>query len=228
MFFQGGPSYGSNETEEVVLNIKIAVKNLSRGDEIWYKSLKANPSDKLLFRIKVESQGKEKAENVMVRVLLAPKIIYQGDLKIDNKIVFRNISKNALNIGNLSPGTTKTITFKAKVAPSKSFVSTKTNLINTALTYNSKTSDTAICKVIVQKEITDISSATEVKTGITDRIVNSILFPLTIALLTVWIFRSKLIGLDKWMEERKQEITEYRAKKKLKKEIERIRRKGVF
>jgi len=70
--------------------------------------------------------------------------------------------------------------------------------------------------------------ATEVPTGVTNGILDSILLPLGIALAIVWIFKSKFIGLDKWVEERKREIDEYRTKKQLKREIARLKRSRVF
>ena len=70
--------------------------------------------------------------------------------------------------------------------------------------------------------------ATEVPTGVTNGILDSILLPLGIALAIVWIFKSKFIGLDKWVEERKREIDEYRTKKQLKREIARLKRRRVF
>ena len=212
---------------DVSLNVSKSVKNLSRGDTKWYHSYRsADPSDRLLFQIKIESTGDAKARDVMVKDDLPDNIVYQGNLRIDNVYSSKNISTRAINIGNLSPGQTKVITFEAKVAPETKFSYGTTNLINTALAYNAETSDSDTCKIIVRRKAV-AGAATDIPTGISNGILNSILFPLIISFAIVWIFKSKIIGLDKWSEKRRKEIEEYRAKKLLKKKIAQLRAQGI-
>lgn len=213
---------------EEELSVAKSVQNLSRGDTKWYYSYRsADPGDELLFKIIVKSTGDTEADNVKVRDTLPSKIIYQGGLEIDGVSNSRNITETAINIGDLSPGQSKTITFEAKVAAKEKFSYGTTELINTARAYTSETSDTDTCKVKVTRKAV-AGAITTVPTGITNRILDSILLPLGIALLIVWIFKSKLIGLDKWTEGRKKEIEEYRAKKTLKGKISRLKSRGTL
>ncbi len=71
-------------------------------------------------------------------------------------------------------------------------------------------------------------AATDVSTGITNDIFDSILFPLALAFLMVWIFKSRFIGLDEWTHKRKKKVDEYRAKKKLKRKIAQAKSQGYF
>lgn len=67
--------------------------------------------------------------------------------------------------------------------------------------------------------IIDTTAATRVSTGITAGLLNSILLPAGLALLLLWIFRSKILGFDKWTAERKSAVSEYRARKELEKRV---------
>jgi Na+/H+-translocating membrane pyrophosphatase len=162
----------------------------------------------------------------MVKDNLPDNIIYQGNLKIDNVYSSKNITTGAVNIGDLSSGQTKTITFEAKVESKDKFNYGTTDLINTGLAYNTETSVTDTCKVIVKKTAV-AGAATSISTGISNGILNSILLPLIITLAIVWIFRSKLIGFDEWSEKKKKETEEYRANKLLKKKIAQLRTQGI-
>ncbi|MCD6500763.1 DUF11 domain-containing protein [bacterium] len=210
------------------LSVAKSVKNLSRGDSKWYNIYRsANPGDELLFKIVVKSTGDAVVQNVKVKDDLPSKIIYQGNLEIDNVPETKNITKTAINIGDLSPGKSKTIIFRAKVASERKFGYGQTELINTARAYNEETSDTDSCKVRVRRKAV-AGIITEVPTGITNRILDSVLFPLGIAFAVVWILKSKFIALDKWTEKRKREIAEYRAKKNLKRKISQLKTQGYF
>jgi hypothetical protein len=211
----------------VSLDISKSVKNLSKGDTQWYNSYRSSdPDDKLLFQIEVKSTGDTEARDVMVKDNLPDNIIYQGNLKIDNVYSSKNITTGAVNIGDLSSGQTKTITFEAKVESKDKFNYGTTDLINTGLAYNTETSVTDTCKVIVKKTAV-AGAATSISTGISNGILNSILLPLIITLAIVWIFRSKLIGFDEWSEKKKKETEEYRANKLLKKKIAQLRTQGI-
>ena len=224
---------GAKEEDRVSLSVEKSVKNLSRGDTKWYNSYRsADPSDRLLFQIKIESTGDIKAQNVMVKDSLPDNIIYQGNLRIDNVYSSKNISTQAINIGDLSPGQSKIITFEAKVASKTKFSYGTTNLINTGRAYNTETSDSDTCKIMVTRKavagtVTETGTVTDIPTGISNGILDSILFPLIITLTIIWIFRSKLIGFDKWSEKRKKETEKYRANKLLKKKIAQLKTQRI-
>jgi len=219
-------SVRERDDSDISLNVSKSVKNLSRGDTQWYHSYRsADPSDNLLFQIKIESTGSTEARDVMVKDSLPDNIIYEGNLRIDNVYSSKNISTQAINIGDLSPGQTKTITFEAKVESKGEFSYGTTNLINTALAYNTETSDTDTCKVIVRR--TAVAGATDIATGIGNGILNSILFPLIITFIILWVFKSKFVGFDKWSEKRKKEIEAYRANRLLKRKIAQLKTQGI-
>jgi hypothetical protein len=72
----------------VSLNVSKSVKNLSRGDTKWYHSYRsADPSDKLLFQIEIESTGGTEARDVMVKDTLPDNIIYEGNLLKVNSVM---------------------------------------------------------------------------------------------------------------------------------------------
>ncbi|MDI6883169.1 MAG: PKD domain-containing protein [Patescibacteria group bacterium] len=203
-------------SEIIDLEVEKSVKNISRGDTTWYNYyIHASSSDLINFQIKINSKSNVRLENIMVKDILPSKIIYQGNLKIDGNSDLRDITSKALNIGDLEAGKEKTITFSAKVAAEENFAYGETELINTVLVYNEQISRTDTCKVIVRRK-----GVAGIITGITyNTILDSLLLPLIIAFLLVWLFKSKLLGLDKWLEQRKQEIGNYRAKKKLERKI---------
>ncbi len=210
-------------------SVKTSVKNLSRGDTVWYDSLKAEPFDQLLFKIRLESTSNIKAQNIKVKANLPPNISYQDNLRIDGVSNTRNISSRAINVGNLLSEQTKTITFEAKVASIENLGYGTNNLITVALVYTNYLSRSNSCKVMVQGRFVGVPVAqaaglpTEVSTGIGNTILDSVLLPLAIAFSAIWIFKSKLLGLDRWTEARKRKIGEYRANKKLKRKIARIK-----
>lgn len=150
--------------EEVSLNIDKKVRNQTKGQTSWYSTISASPSDEIAFRIKVTSTGDDTAEDVIIKDTLPEKFAWQGNLKVDGKDFDGDIS-DGIEIGNLSPGRSKTITFETLIASKEEFVYGTTDLINAALVYNVDTSVTDTAKVRVSK--TAVAGAvTEVPTGI--------------------------------------------------------------
>lgn len=216
------------------VDVQVAVKNITRGDETWYRVLNVNPLDVLMFRITVESTGVGIAEGILVKNNLPRGMIYLGDLTIGGTVDSRDITAQPVDIGNLPSGMSKTITFKVQLQDAAYFPSQGQQMINTAIAYTQDMSDTNSCTlrvwgggVVQAGAVTQIngggvpsgnipSTPTAVKTGITTDVLGSVLLPLTCALLLVWIFKGKMIGFDKWAEERKKHVADYRAQKKLK------------
>ena len=198
---------------------RVTVRNITAGDGSYHKSLSASPFDKLLFRIVIESTGQEKATKVTVKNSLPSNISYLGNLRISGKEDTRDISKQAIEIGDINAGDSKTITFEAQVGPSNALPTGLNKLAVVGLTYAADTASTD--SAIVRVEGTGVgiadsgSTATGVNTGVGSDILNSILLPLLAAVLIVWVFRSELLGLDKAVEKRKATVDKYRASKKL-------------
>lgn len=207
---------GLASAQDVGLRVEKSVKNITRGDDVWYSAINASSTNILMFRIRVSSTGSKEAADVRVRDILPQNIIYQGNLKIDGVSDSRNIAADNVDIGDLPSGQGKTITFLAKVG---SNVAT-TTLINTALAYNEQVSETTTTKIFITGK-----GPTQVSTGVTLTILESFLFPLLIAFVVVWLFRSKLLGLDEIIEKRKEKIAKYRVEKELKKQINKMKSK---
>jgi hypothetical protein len=156
------------------LSIAKSVRNLSDGTG-WQETVNADPTEVLSFSIQITVSGST-SQNVSVKDTLPAKIIYQGNLKIDNVFSAGDII-SGLNIGALYSGQVKTVTFDARVADADQFNLGTTELVNTALVYTSATSTSDTAKVNVAK--TAVAGAiTEVVTGI-----NLLYFSLMIAFL---------------------------------------------
>jgi len=209
-----------NDDEDVELKVSQVVKNVSDGDTIWYNSLYADPGEDLLFRITVKSTGDTEARDVRVENVLPSKIVYKGNLRIDGSYSSDNISTDSIDIGDLSPNQTVTITFEAEVKSKSNFNYGTTNLISSATASNSDDSDSDTCKIMVKRS--SVAGVTDVRTGIDSKLFSSLLFPLGIAMIMVTIFKSQLIGFDKWSENRKKQTQEYRNKRLLKKKITKL------
>lgn len=224
-----GTSYGEDKTFtttcQSALFLTKLVRNLSDGTQ-WTDSVLADPKEILSFWIQVKNTGSSLIQNVIVRDTLPSKINFTGELKIDGIAVSGDII-SGLNIGNLSPNQTKTITFNAEVAGPEQFSFGDTQLTNTAFasSLNVSASDTA--RVIVQKK--PVSGVTTVPTGLTNNLfLDSFFLPLIISLIIIFLFRSHLIKWEEWLDKRKKEYRNYKVKKLLQFKIAKIRLKGLL
>ena len=153
----------------------------------------------------------------MVKDGLPWQLTYQNNLKI-NGVSSAGDILTGLNLGTISPGQSKVITFEAQVASEDKFIYGITTLTNSALAYNVNTAKTDTAQVIVTRKAV-AGTATEVGTGIVDRALDYILFPLIITFIIILVFKNHFIFLNEWFEKRKNGAIEYRANKSLKKVI---------
>ncbi len=196
------------------------IQNSSIGHTDWFVSVVAKPGDKIRFKIMATSDGNKAPEDVKVKIVLPAKLIYSGDLTIDNVSQNReeDITKG-IEIGVMQLNQTKTILFSAEVANEEKFNLDKTELVATAVVFNDENSEAGSFVVVVSEQgiLGAINNAGEISTGIGATILTSVLFPLAIAVLLVWFFKSPLLGLDMVAEKRKNKVNNYRIKKKLEK-----------
>jgi len=227
-------SYGSDKTFKTQcasFDVETSVKNLTREDEAWYTSLSAKSGDELLYRIKLSSTGDVLVQNVMLASDLPDNISYEGGLEIDNKASQYNLVAGSINLGNLFPLQTKILTFQAKVGNESQLNFGMNNLIHSAVAYSSDFSDTATCNVYVNRAgvagaATIASSPTQLSTGIGNDILRSLFLPFVIALISIWIFKSKFICFEKWAKEKRTKAEKYRVKRKLDRRVNRLRDQG--
>lgn len=155
---------GATPTGTPGLNITKTARNLS-DNTAFQEVLAADPSELIEYKIIVTSTGSVAADNVIVKDTLPEKMTYYGQLKIDGLASSGDIAAG-INLGSLTPGQVKTITFQAQVAPTTSFAIGTTEMINTVLIYNTTIARTQTAKVQVAKGA--ILGATTVSTGLFD------------------------------------------------------------
>lgn len=227
-----GTSYGENKSFTTtclpapgILTVNKLVRNLSDGTA-WLNSVSADPNEVISFRIKVKAEDSS-LENVIVKDTLPEKVIYRGNLKIDNISSGGNII-SGLNIGNLAAGQTKIITFDGQIAGSDQFTFGQTKLTNSALAYTTTASHSDTAEIIVNKTAV-AGVATGISTGwVNNLFLDSFFFPLVISLFLIWLLRSHIIKFEEWLDKRKKEYQEYRSKKLLQFKIAQIKTKELF
>jgi len=127
-------------------------------------------------------------------------------------------------LGDLFPLQTKVLTFKATVADASQLYFGRNELVHRVTAYSNDYSDIATCNVYVNRAgvagaATVTPPPTTLSTGIGNDILRSVFLPFVVALILVWVFKSKLICFEKWAKEKRDKTTQYRAKKKLARRI---------
>ena len=171
------------------LSVSKLGRNLSQNKTSWINTISAKPGENIEFRIKVTSNGDETAEDVVVTDALPNKMTYLGNLKVSGTLRDEENINYGVNVGNISPGKTKTITFEAKIDPKENFGYGTTILINTGVAYAdniSSVNDTA--KVEVKK--TKVAGATTVGTGVMDYLYISLMIVFAMSLGIYLLFWS--------------------------------------
>ena len=136
---------------------------------------------------------------------------------------------SGLNLGTISAGQTRTVTFQAQVAPAQNFAAGTTTL-NNPVTITSTdpgfSPSAANASIVVVKQ--GLSGAAAVSTGLTNNfLVDSFFLPLLIGLLGLWLFKSGMFGLTDWFDSKKSSHKEYIARKQLQSKISQIRQKEI-
>jgi len=207
------------------LTIQKLVRNLSDGTG-WSDSVFADPAEVLSFLINVSGNGST-LYNVMVKETLPEKISNLRNLKMDGATLFGNIT-SGINIGNLYPNQTRTITFDADLASQSQFAFGETQLINTVLAYTTQTSVSDTAKIIVFKKVV-AGAATAVSTGITNNVFfGSFFLPLIIALTITLVFKSYILEIEDWLELKRSKFQEEQSKKLLQLKIAQIKTREFF
>ncbi|MCL5010662.1 MAG: DUF11 domain-containing protein [Patescibacteria group bacterium] len=197
---------------QYTLNVQKTVQNITSGSS-FVDSVNANFGDELNYKIVITSSGQVSAPAVYVKDAMPAGISYSGGLIIDGVTDGRSIIDGIL-LDDIPAGTVKTITYRAKVKTQEFFNLGANNLVNSALVYNTGLSISDTATVIVVKGVV-AGAATNVSTGLVDSLFGSLLLPLLLAGLAVWIFKSQIIGFDRWVDKRKMVVDDFRANQKL-------------
>jgi uncharacterized repeat protein (TIGR01451 family) len=205
------------------LSISKLVRNVTDGTA-YLDATSANPGEIVSFQIQILA-GNAGLQSVIVTDTLPNRVIYLGNLQINGAPASGNIT-SSLNIGDLYANQTRTITFDAKIADSNQFSSGITTLINSALAYNTLLSNSDTAKIIVSG---GTGVPTNVPTGLTNNLfVDSFFLPLVMATLIIWVFKAHIVNFEKWVDLRKKEYDEYKARKILQIKIAEIKTKEFF
>ena len=199
------------------------VRNITRGEFNWVNSTEAYPGEVVDFSLKVTNTGNTVATGIYVKDTLPVKLTYYDNVKVDGAIVAGNII-SGIYLGDLTAGTSKTVTFQAIVASANQFNFGYTPLTNTGTAYNSYTSSNDDATVTVNKKAVE-GGATEVNTGMKDGLLNYLLLPALLAVGLIVLFKDSLFKFDQWLVLRGTENRNYRSQKTLDKKINQIREK---
>ncbi len=201
---------------QYTLNVQKTVQNIT-SNGLFADSVNANFGDEVVYKIVITSSGQVLAPSVYVKDAMPSGKIYLGGLTIEGVSDGRSIIDGIL-LGDIPTGATKTITYRAKVKTQEFFNYGVNNSINSVLVYNTGLSISDTATVAVVKK-TVAGAATDVNTGIVDTLFGSLILPLGLAALLLFLFKSQLLGLDKITIERKAEVDNFRAQKRLKRLI---------
>lgn len=208
----GGNQPVGPTNNQYTLNVQKTVQNITNGT-VFGDSVAASFGDVVIYKVIITSSGSVGAPAVYIKDLMPSGMTYFGNLTVDGVSDARNII-NGILLGDIPTGTSKTITYQARVNAKDSFNFGTNNLINSAVVYNSGISISDTATVVVIKSSV-AGAATEVNTGIVSDLFASLLLPLGLAALLLFVFKSQLFGFDKWATVKKAETDSFRAQKKL-------------
>ncbi|MBM4177212.1 DUF11 domain-containing protein, partial [Candidatus Gribaldobacteria bacterium] len=204
------------------VKISVLTQNLSQGGPYAEKTT-IQEGDTFSTKIIIESTGSSMAKNVSLKVVLPPNTIYNNNLIIAGLADGRDITSQVISLGDLAPKESKTISFQARVDKAVNLPTGLNTLIGTILVYTTESANSASFTLFQSGTgagaASNVGQPTNVNTGIVSDLAYSVLLPLIMALGIVYLFRSKLLGLDKVLSERKLKVDDFRANKQLKKAI---------
>jgi len=168
-------------------------RNLSSGNLTWANTTSAAPSDVVQFQITVKNNATQTISNVVVKDTFPANLNYYNALTLDGVANSGSII-SGLNIGNITAGQTRMITYQAQVAPLQNFGFGTTTLTN-SVTISSSEGTNPASGSKANISVTRTSGATAAPTGWTDNIFfDSFFLPLMLALAGLWAWKSGLLG----------------------------------
>ncbi len=167
------------------LLVTTRVRNLSSGNLVWGATATASPSDILEIQITLQNTGSQIINNIIVKDTLPANMYYYNNLTIDGVANSGNII-SGLNIGSITVGQTKIITYQLQIAPSQNFPLGSSNLSNSiTISGNNGAYSTSLISVFVTRSL--LGGAAQISTGWTDNIFfDSFIIPLLLLLAMAW------------------------------------------
>ena len=211
--------------KEGVLTITKTVRNITRNSN-WGNSVIASPGDQISFLITVRANS-GKVENVSVKDILPEKIGSITNLRLNGASISGNIL-SGINIGDVPTDAPQVITFDARLYSEDQFGSGWTNLINRAQVFSKgvyQGEDTA--EIYVSRGV--VAGATTVPTGITNnKLIDFVLLPLLLTLIIWFFFKKHFVALSGWLERKRIDAVDFKAKRNLEKLTSQIKIKEKF
>lgn len=209
-------------------------RNLSDGISTFSDVVVADPNEIVVFQIRVTNSGSNLLTSVLLKDILPSRVSFNWNIIVDgNPIVGGDggLLGSGLNLGDLSAGQSKIVSFQVKVSDVSQFSYGQVQLINTstATSNNGATASDSAAICVTRRQVSSVSYgnlASYISTGITNNIfVDSILLPLVLSLFIVFILKSRLLRINQWITKKKSGHNGPETEKLLSLKISEIRQK---
>lgn len=135
---------GNTTTGTGNLSINKTVRNVTDGQYSYSDSVNVKSNDYVMWQIQIQNTGNTTLNNVTVSDSLPSYMSYvSGTTLVDGSYQSNSITSGGLNLGSLSSGATKTITFQTQMNSSLSNSQTLTNYAYASADSVGQRSDTA-------------------------------------------------------------------------------------
>lgn len=208
------------------LLVNVQVRNLSSGNLAWSTSVPATPADIVQYYVTVQTSNNSIANNIIVKDVLPANLYFYNNVMVDGVANSGNIT-TGINIGSLSYGQTRTITYQAQVASAGNFGFGTTTLYNAVSASSPNTFNTGTGSAAVTVTRSGVLGATTVSTGLTNNFwIDSFFLPLMLALLGVWAWKSGIfsnLAIAGWVNTKKERYAAIASQSKLESKIAEIK-----
>ncbi len=125
-----------------VIGLAVTIFGKKENDPVqWAKSFGASADQDLDFLLVVSNGLDTVMNNVSVKTDLPSELLYRGGLKVDGNDYTGDV-RSGITLGSLAPKSTRTITFKGKVADSNSIFRSEADALATVTTSSGSSQDT--------------------------------------------------------------------------------------
>lgn len=181
------------------LTISKKILNLTSGNLNWQASVNAKPGDVLSFAITMQAGNKD-VHNVTVTDILPANLIYKDNLLVNASLSYSGNPATGITIGTIPAGGVEIISFHAQVAPASNF-SYGLNTITSNATVTSSETGAQTASAAILLNISSVSGATTLPTGITNNPVrDSFFLPMALIILMSWLyFTGRIYAFADWL-----------------------------
>ncbi len=171
-------------------------RNITQGETSWQNSINANPDDDIEFNI-IITPTVNPLNNVVVKSKISDKIGSVSDIKVGSEAYSGGI--DSVNVGTIATGTSKVITFKAKINSATDFDYGDNNVVSTI-----EASADGIAPA--SKDLTiDVTKGMELGAGVVNFVGNNVLVYSVISIGTFFM----LLGFICYLLIERKKVKEY-------------------